>query len=113
MTAGNLDIICTKGENFSTSIIVKNPDNELASLTYWGSRMHVRSSVSSSSTLIELTTENGRLQHDTVNAKITMSLTAEETNSIELGDHVYDLELYSTGVKNAVLRLVKGNFIVE
>lgn len=113
MTAGSLDIICTKGASFSTSIIVKNPDNELASLTYWGSRMQVRRTVSASSPLIELTTENGRLQHDIETAKITMSLTAEETNGLELGDHVYDLELYSTGSKNAVLRLVKGNFIVE
>ena len=113
MTAGSLDIICTKGTSFSTSIIVKNPDDLLAGLSYWGSRMQVRRTVSASSSLIELTTENGRLQHDIENAKITMSLTAEETNGLELGDHVYDLELYSTGSKTAVLRLVKGNFIVE
>ena len=113
MTAGNLDLTCTKGSNFSTSIVVKNPDNILAGLSYWGSRMHVRSTVSASSTLIELTTENGRLQHDIETAKITMSLTAEETSSLQLGNHVYDLELYSTGAKSAVLRLVKGNFIVE
>lgn len=112
MTAGNLDIFCTKGETFSTSITVKNPDNRLAGLTYWGSRMHVRRTVSASSPIIELTTDNGRLEHDVDNAKITISLTAGETSGLDLGDHVYDLELYST-TRAAVLRLVQGKFIVE
>lgn len=112
MTAGNLDIFCTKGSTFSMSITVKNPNNILAGLTYWGSRMQVRKTVSASSPLIELTTDNGRLEHDVDNAKITMSLTAEETNGLELGDHVYDLELYST-TRAAVVRLVQGKFSVE
>lgn len=113
MTAGNLDLICQQGATFTTSVTVKNPDLGLASLTYWGSRMQIRRTIGSASPLIELSTDNGRLEHDTQTAKITMSLTAEETSSLELGDHVYDLELYSTGVKPAVMRLVKGVFTVE
>lgn len=113
MTAGVVDFDCVQGEAFSGSVSVVNPDNEVASLTYWGSRMQIRRRFSSDSALIELSTDNGMITHDNENARISLYISAEDTSGLELGDHVYDLELYSTGSKNGVLRLIKGVFTVR
>lgn len=112
MTAGNLTINCTKGSALSVDLLVKNPDQNVSDLTYWSSRMHVRRTVASADTVIELTTSNGRLSHNNRTGTITISLSSEETGSIAADTYVYDLELVSTGARAAVLRLVKGNFIV-
>ena len=113
MTAARADFFCTPGSDFTGTITVQNPDLDVASLQYWGSRMQVRRSYRSDSALIELSTTNGRIQHDSETAKITLSLSASETSGLELGDHVYDLEVYSTGSKPAIVRLIKGTFSVE
>jgi len=113
MTVGRVDLSCTKGSAFTASVIVKNPDLNLASLEYWDSRMQVRRTYADSSSLVEFTSANGRITQDTETAKITLSLSAEETSGLEIGEHVYDLEVFSTGSRPAVLRLIKGTFSVE
>jgi len=113
MTAGRVDFFCTKGNAFTAEVVVTNPDSELADLQYWDSRMHVRRTYDAASSLVEFTSLNGRLTQDTETAKITLSLSAEETSGLEVGEHVYDLEVVSTGSKPAVLRLIKGIFSVE
>jgi len=113
MTAGVADFSCTKGSAFTAEVVVKNPDLRLASLQYWDSRMQVRRTYASASSLVEFTSANGRLTKDTETAKITLSLSAEETTGLEVGEYVYDLEVFSTGSQPAVLRLIKGTFSVE
>ena len=113
MTAGRVDFSCTKGSAFTAEVVVKNPDSKLASLQYWDSRMQGRRTYASASSLVEFTSANGRLTKDTETAKITLSLSAEETSGLETGEHVYDLEVFSTGSQPAVLRLIKGTFSVE
>ncbi len=111
MTAGPLDMSCTKGQTFSLTLNVLNPDQSKSSLTIWNSRMQVRDTVSASSALIELSTSNGRITHDVTNGRIVLSLSSSETNGLPVGTAVYDLELVST-VGNSVVRLVQGNFTV-
>ena len=41
-------------------ITLKNPDQTKPNFQGWNSRMQIRSTVEASSTMIELTTENGR-----------------------------------------------------
>ena len=73
----------------------------------------MRRTYASASSLVEFTSANGRLTKDTETAKITLSLSAEETSGLETGEHVYDLEVFSTGSQPADLRLIKGTFSVE
>ena len=113
MTAARVDFSCTKGSAFTGQIVVKNPDLKLAGLLYWESRVQVRRTYDFTSPLVEFTSTNGRLTQDTETAKITLSLSAEETSGLEAGEHVYDLEVTSTGSRPAVLRLIKGTFSVE
>jgi hypothetical protein len=65
MTAGRYNIDCVKGSPLSKTLTIKNPDNQNADLNVWGSRMQVRETSSSSTTTLELTTSNGRLERDT------------------------------------------------
>lgn len=111
MTAGNYDINCTAGEELSVQISVVNPDGLKALMTYWGVRMQVRDLQNSEVVMIELTTSNGRIAKDIENGRITLNLTAEETSTLTT-DGVYDIELYSTGGKPGVLKLIKGYFYV-
>ena len=113
MTAGRVDFSCTKGSAFTAEVVVKNPNSQLANLQYWDSRMQVRRTYAAASPLVEFTSTNGRLTQDTETAKITLSLSAEETSGLETGEHVYDLEVFSIGSQPAVLRLIKGTFSVE
>ena len=112
MTAGRVDFFCTPGTSFTGTVMLKNPDLTLASLVFWESRMQIRRSYSAGSALIELSSTNGRIQQDIENAKLTLTLSSSETSSLELGDHVYDLEVYSTGASPATVRLIKGTFSV-
>lgn len=113
MTAARVDFSCTRGTAFTAQVVVKNPNLQLAGLLYWDSRMQVRRTYGSSSPLVEFTSTNGRITQDSETAKITLSLSAEDTSELETGDHVYDLEVVSTGSRPAVLRLIQGIFSVE
>lgn len=112
MIAGLYDITCTKGSNLNKTIYIKNPDLANAQLVGWSSRMQVRPRTTSDTVEIELTTSNGRLVHDVENGTISIVLSDEDTDSLSLGDHVYDLELYAGVDERTVCKLLKGFFWV-
>jgi len=73
--------------------------------------MHVRSTVESTSLILELTTANSRITLGGATGEVTLSVTATVMASVPADKYVYDLELVSaTGV---VSRLVQGNFVVR
>lgn len=113
MTAGFLDYECVRGEPFSSVITVYNPDNKLAALDFWGSRMHVRQTMAETDYMIELSTTNGRISHNAENATISLSISSEDTANLSLGEHLYDLELFSDNLRPAIMKLVKGKFTVR
>tara|TARA_R100000005_G_C4988545_1_gene196347 strand:+ start:1373 stop:1708 length:336 start_codon:yes stop_codon:yes gene_type:complete len=106
MTAGLYNFTCVKGSALAVVLNIQSVDTSVANLSSWNSRMQVRSTVSDTSTIIELTNSNGRLVHNNANGTITVTLTSAETNALSSGG-VYDLELYDS---NTVLRLIQGNF---
>jgi hypothetical protein len=108
MTAGLYNFTCTKGSALNIVITLKNPDQTKPNIQNWTSRMQIRSTVESSSTMMELTTENGRLVNNVDNGTITVALTSSETNTFT-SSGVYDLELVEPN-SNTILRIVQGNF---
>ena len=108
MTAGLYNFTCTKGSALNIVITLKNPDKTKPNIQGWNSRMQIRSTVEASSTMIELTTENGRLVNNVDNGTITVALTSSETNALT-SSGVYDLELVEPNT-NTVIRIVQGNF---
>ncbi len=108
MTAGLHNFTCTKGSALSVVITLKNPDSTTPAITGWNSQMQIRKTVEASSMMLELTNANGRLVHNNDNATITVTLTADETNTIT-SSGVYDLKLIEPN-SNTVIRIIQGNF---
>ena len=106
MSAGAYDITCEQGATFSRTLTVKDSSGAVRDLSTYTARMQVRRTQSSSSTLIELTTENGRISLNS-SGQVALSISATDTASLSDGG-IYDLELVSSG--GDVERLVEGNF---
>lgn len=111
MISGIYNITIEQGATFSRTLVIRNPDDTLFNLTGYTARMHIRREASSTSTMIELTTTNGRISLGGANGQVTLSLSATETATIDRHG-VYDLELVSGAT---VHRLIRGavNLIPE
>lgn len=74
--------------------------------------MHVRSTISATTTLVTLTTENNRISLGGTAGTVTLTISATDTAAFTPGLYVYDLELVAptTGVVN---RIIEGNFAVK
>jgi hypothetical protein len=110
--AGLYNMTCDQGATLDKSITwsdsAKNPYN----LTNFTARMQVRSAVSSTIKVLELTTENGRIiLHGAVDYNINLLVDATTTAALAPGLYVYDLEIVSPAGK--VTRLIEGNFKVK
>ncbi len=68
--------------------------------------MHIRETLPSTTTLHELTTENGGITLGGIAGTIELLITATDTASFNFSAAVYDLELVN-GVE--VTRLIKGS----
>jgi len=108
MLAGTYNIVCEQGATFEREITVVNADGSLPSYNSSTARMQVRPTVESSTIIISLTTENGRIA--LADNKITLSITADDTTLLAQGSYKYDLEIV-TGAD--VVRLIQGDFKVS
>jgi hypothetical protein len=73
--------------------------------------MHVRATVESASTILELTNQNGRITLGGAAGTVSLNVAANVTANLTPGLYVYDLEVVSGG--GEVTRLVEGNFNVK
>ena len=119
MIAGIYNITCEQGSTFVRIIEVERPDLEADptgqtfepfDLEGYAARMQVRRTIDSTSTLVELTTENSGLEinptGETINL-IRISMNAETTASIT-SSGVYDLEIINGD--GFVSKVIKGAF---
>lgn len=80
-------------------------------LTGCSARMQVREKVPSPDVLLELTTDNGRIELGTTDGAITLKLTAVETAALAWRNGFYDLEIVHSNGK--VRRLLQGQVSVK
>lgn len=115
MPAGQFDFVknaesnnaCEQGATFSRDIYWKDERKQPVDLTGYTARMHVRSRVDASATIVELTTVNSRIALTTATGKIALTISASDTAGLTTGTHVYDLEMvYGSNV----YRLLEGKF---
>lgn len=109
MSAGAYDITCEQGATFSRTLTVKDSNGVARDLSGYTARMQVRRTTSSSTTLVELTTENGRISLNS-NGEISLSLSATETAALT-DEGVYDLEIEDSS--GNVERVVEGAFNLD
>ena len=117
MLAGIYNIVCEQGTTFTRVITLEYPDEtdpevflpwDFANYT---ARMQIRRTINSTTTMIELTTENGGIAFTNPSqGEMTVSMSAEQTAALT-SDGVYDIEIINdTG---EVSRLIQGNFTLN
>lgn len=117
MLAGIYNIVCEQGTTFTRVITLEYPDPEDSTVflpwdfTNYTARMQIRRTISSSTTMIELTTENGGIDFtDPLQGRLAVRMTATETASLT-SDGVYDIEIITDS--GEVSRLIQGNFTLN
>ena len=119
MIAGNYNILCEQGVSFARVIALEQPrtpteqnpsEYEPYPLANHTARMQVRRTIESTTPMISLTTENGRININAGSGFITITLSAADTAALT-SSGVYDLEIISsTGV---VSRVIQGTFTLS
>lgn len=109
MLAGELNLTIEQGATFLLTLIYQDDTGAPANLTGSTARMQLRTSKSAASSVLELTTENGRISIDGAAGQINLTISATDTNGLS-GSGVYYLELVSGEV---VERLVEGAYSVS
>jgi hypothetical protein len=112
--AGTYNITCNQGATFHRTITWTDSARDPYDIGNYTARMHVRTTANAASTIVELTTENGRITLGNTTAtkgQVNLLIAANTTANLTAGLYVYDLELVSnTGV---VDRILEGNFKVS
>ena len=109
MLAGKYNMVCDQGSTFTRTIEIKQADGTVFSLSGYTARMEVRRTVDATSSLIGLSTANGRI---TINAALgAITLTPDLTAALTQSG-VYDLEIVHTAT-GAVHKVVRGEFKLE
>lgn len=107
-----------QGQTWEEPLLLKNADGTAMNLTGYLARMHVREDVASTTTILELDSDNGRLEvTDAMAGEITLSVTAADMAALPLEfdvqNWVYDLEIFiPAGVDpEKVYRVMEGSVI--
>lgn len=112
--SGKVDLVIEKGATYRKLFQLKDKSKVPIDLTGYIGRMHIRTSAASSTILLELTTENGRMTITPLEGKVELYISKTDTTAITTkGNAVYDLELESSG--GEVLKMIRGtiSFIEE
>lgn len=106
MASGTENLIIEKGEDYSKIWYLKDSSRNTIDLTGYTARMQVRETYSSTSTVLDLTTENGGIVITALEGKIELVVANATTSAITANKGVYDLELIDASSK--VSKLVRG-----
>jgi hypothetical protein len=115
MSAATLNLQIEQGTTYRQELQWFNPDGTTAiDLTGCTALAHVRTAIDATETLLELSTENGRIEITPLEGKILLHLTAEETAALSWSIGLYDLEIIfpTTGDEIPIYRLCKGKIKV-
>ena len=106
MGAGTYNFTIEQGATFTRDFVYKDSNNVVVNLTGYSARMQIRPSKESSTILVEATSANGKLAITPAQGKISLQLSASETDLAGFDVAVYDLEIESTS--GIVTRLIEG-----
>lgn len=111
MLAGRYNMVCDQGSTFERIIEIKDTDGTVFPLTGYTARMQIRRDIDATSTLMELTTANGRLSVSGSLGAITITLTPQLTSTLTRSG-VYDIEIVKTST-GEVHKVLRGEFRLE
>ena len=110
MAAGIYDITIEQGATFQMNLTWKDSTGSPVNITGYSARMQVRENYESESTLVSLTSSGGDIVLGGALGTIAITITASATQSLQLEEAVYDLELVSGAT---VTRLIQGRAIIS
>lgn len=110
--AGIYNIIADQGATLSRTVTWRDSAKRAINITGYTARMHVRANVTSNTTILVLTTENGRISLGGSAGTVTLNVSAADMANVASGQYVYDLEMVAP-VSGVVSRLIQGNFSVR
>jgi hypothetical protein len=109
MTPGRYNMKVYQGATFNLTPRWKI-DGTYVNVTGYSATLTVKNSPTSVSSIIVLSSDNGRITIGGTNGQFTLSLTAAETAALAAGNYVYDMEI--TAPNATVTRLLEGGFTV-
>lgn len=109
MTPGRYNMKVYQGATFNLTPRWKI-DGTYVNVTGYSATLTVKNSPSSVTSIIVLSSNNGRISVGGTNGQFTLSLTATETAALVAGNYVYDMEV--TAPNATVTRLLEGGFTV-
>ena len=110
MAAGVYDITIEQGATFTMSLTWKDSTGSPVNLTGYTARMQVRTNYEAESTLVSLTSSGGDITLGGALGTIAVTIAATATQSLQLDEAVYDLELVNGAT---VTRLIQGRAIIS
>ena len=109
MQPGRFNFTLTQGDTFNTKPAWKVNGNYV-NVTGYSAKMDVKIAPTSTSTIVELSSANGRITVGTTDGTFELALTPTETAALPPGQYVYDLDVTSPG--GNVYTLLTGGFTV-
>lgn len=109
MLAGQYNLTVEQGSTFNLTLVYKDQRGYVIDLTGYTARMQMRATVGASTTVLDLTTANGRIAIEGAAGKITLSIAAADTAGLS-GSGVYDLELVNGLI---VQRVLEGSYTIS
>lgn len=103
------DLSIDQGATFQLLITWNDPSGNPIDLTGYTARMQIRPEVTSSTVILEMTTENGGITLGGVAGTISLTKSATDTAAVTADSGVYDLELATAD--GIVTRLIQGSVV--
>lgn len=110
MKPAKLNITIYQGSTFTKSFQWSTGDPAVpVDLTGFKIRMQLREKLSSTTTIINCTTENGRVViTDAAEGRFEVEISAADTQVMAFKSAVYDIEIVYPGLPEKVKRLIEG-----
>ena len=96
----------SQGETYEKTFIYQDSSRTAINLTGYTARMQVRENHNSTSTILELTTENGGITITALDGQIDLLVADSVTSAVTVPRGVYDLELITADSK--VKKFIRG-----
>jgi hypothetical protein len=110
MSAGIYNFTLDQGSTWTLQLVYEDPSGTPINLTGYTAEMKVRKKADSSAVVLYLSTANGGITITGAQGKLNLIATDEQTQPIEPGIYVYDLELDIAGTRS---RLIQGMVTVS
>ena len=110
MSAGIYNFTLDQGSTWTLQIVYQDPSGTPINLTGYNAQMKVRKKADSSAVVLSLATGGQGIVITGAQGKLNLTATDEQTQVIEPGLYVYDLELDNGGVRT---RLIQGMVTVS